>query len=388
MKTGLTTPSLPYRIKKKDGSFFYAEQRSGVIMKNGRPSAISCVVRDVTERKLAETESLTQQALLKAQQEASPDGILVVDAAGRILSYNRNFVDMWGIAPEVIASRSDKRALQAVLGTLTDPRGFLKRVEYLYKHNKETSHEDIRLKDGRTFERYSAPVMGAADKFYGRVWYFRDITERKRLENILKENTEVLNHIFNTGTDIIFTKDLAGRYMKMNQACADVFCLKEKDVPGLTDSDLFPPQAAQEIRQDDLEVILSGKTITRTFDRMLPSGKYCFNIVKTPLRDSEGRITGVHGVGRDITKIKKAESHQALARALESVSRKTRPMAHDFNNALAAINGYATLIDESLDAKSPIKPEIAMIMKGVKRAAKITTRLQRYARNPKVIDVK
>jgi nitrogen-specific signal transduction histidine kinase len=102
------------------------------------------------------------------------------------------------------------------------------------------------------------------------------------------------------------------------------------------------------------------------------------------LRNSDGKIIGVQGVGRDITKIKKTESKLALNKALESVSLKTRPIAHDFNNALAAINGYATLIDEDLAPQNPIKPEIAMIIKGVQRAAKITARLQKYARNPKI----
>jgi len=100
------------------------------------------------------------------------------------------------------------------------------------------------------------------------------------------------------------------------------------------------------------------------------------------MKDPAGRIIGLLGIIRDITKLRKMESELALARAFESVGRETRPMAHDFNNALAAINGYATLIDEDLGPGNPIKQEIAMIIKGVWRASKIIARLQKYAHNP------
>jgi signal transduction histidine kinase len=59
-------------------------------------------------------------------------------------------------------------------------------------------------------------------------------------------------------------------------------------------------------------------------------------------------------------------------------------MAHDFNNALAAINGYATLIDDGLADASPIKGEISQIIKAVKRAAELTSKFQDFARNPKL----
>ncbi|MDA8243711.1 MAG: hypothetical protein M0025_06275, partial [Elusimicrobia bacterium] len=72
------------------------------------------------------------------------------------------------------------------------------------------------------------------------------------------------------------------------------------------------------------------------------------------------------------------------ARAAEAVSSVARPMAHDFNNALAAINGYATLIDEDLPDSSPIKKEISRVIEAVQRAAELTSRFQDFARNPKI----
>lgn len=123
-----------------------------------------------------------EAALLLAEHDSSPDGILVVDAAGKIISYNRRFVRMWGIPRAVIRSRSDKRAIQSVLNKLVDPEGFVKRVQYLYRHPVKKSKENLNLKDGRIFERHSSPILGAKGQYYGRLWNFRDITELRKAE--------------------------------------------------------------------------------------------------------------------------------------------------------------------------------------------------------------
>jgi signal transduction histidine kinase len=123
-----------------------------------------------------------QKSLLEAQHEASPDGILVVSPGGRLLSFNRRFVHLWGLPEDVLSSGEDERALQAVLDQLVDPQAFLDRVTYLYAHPKETASDTLHLKDGRTFERYSAPVGGPEETVYGRVWFFRDVTDRLAAE--------------------------------------------------------------------------------------------------------------------------------------------------------------------------------------------------------------
>ena len=93
---------------------------------------------------------------------------------------------MWSIPPDVIDSESDERALQSILSKLVEPEEYLRKVKHLYEQNHETSRDEIALKDGRTFDRYSAPMIGPDDKYYGRVWFFRDITDRKQAEEEIK----------------------------------------------------------------------------------------------------------------------------------------------------------------------------------------------------------
>ena len=139
-------------------------------------------IRDITDRKRAEEEIQFKNVLLLTQQETTLDGILIVDEAGKILQYNQKFIEIWGIPGYLLESLIDEPVLQFVMKQVIDPDAFLSRARYLYDHKEEKSFEELVLKDGRILERFSAPMQKKDSKYYGRVWYFRDITERKRIE--------------------------------------------------------------------------------------------------------------------------------------------------------------------------------------------------------------
>jgi PAS domain S-box-containing protein len=147
-------------------------------------------ILDITDRKRAEEALKRSNAVLKAQQEAALDGILVVNEHQQVVSYNRRFCELWRIPDTLPQTGDDPDLLSFVLSQLADPQAFLSRVEYLYRHPREVSRDEIRFKDGRVFDRYSAPVLSATGEYYGRIWYFRDITDRKRVEEELREAKE------------------------------------------------------------------------------------------------------------------------------------------------------------------------------------------------------
>lgn len=140
--------------------------------------------RNITERIRADQALRESEDLLRATLESTADGILVVDEKGRVTHTNARFAQMWGIPEKLIQTRDDQKLLEYVLDQLQEPQAFLSRVRELYK-TPEQELDTLLFKDGRTFERYSCPLVRDG-QVAGRVWCFRDITERKRAEEALR----------------------------------------------------------------------------------------------------------------------------------------------------------------------------------------------------------
>jgi diguanylate cyclase (GGDEF)-like protein len=139
-----------------------------------------------------------QHALIKAILEASPDGVLVVNEKGIIVSYNQRFIEVWELSfnptlPKanlnIAIGAFDEPLLAAVTNRVSDPQTFLKRVKTLYDHPELSDHCELELKDGRTLERHSRGLWGDNQQYMGRVWFFRDITTQKKIETELVKLT-------------------------------------------------------------------------------------------------------------------------------------------------------------------------------------------------------
>ena len=161
-----------------------------ILSADGTAQHVLGVSTDITERKRAEQELETSLSLLQATLESTADGILVVDAVGKIRSFNRKFVEMWHIPDAVLAAQDDGKALTFVLEQLKDPDAFLQKVHELYAKPELESFDILEFKDGRIFERYSQSQF-IGGKSVGRVWSFRDITERKKLEDQLRHSQKM-----------------------------------------------------------------------------------------------------------------------------------------------------------------------------------------------------
>jgi signal transduction histidine kinase/DNA-binding response OmpR family regulator len=131
-----------------------------------------------------------QKTLLECQSDASVDGILGVSCAGEVLSFNRRLIEMWGISQAVMDTRSADAVMQSIFDRLANPQAVMARMASLAEHTDETSQDEVVLKDGRIIEYYSAPITSREGDFYGRVWYFRNITAHRQAEETLRRAKE------------------------------------------------------------------------------------------------------------------------------------------------------------------------------------------------------
>jgi len=141
------------------------------------------VFDNITERKQAEEALLFKTALLEAQAETTLDGILAVDESDHIVLANKQFGRHFEMPEEMLSTQDDLIVLQHVRDKVEAPDAFVERVKHLYSHRDEKSSDEIRLKNGKVFDRYSAPLVDSKGRYRGRIWYFRDITDRRVAED-------------------------------------------------------------------------------------------------------------------------------------------------------------------------------------------------------------
>jgi diguanylate cyclase (GGDEF)-like protein/PAS domain S-box-containing protein len=197
LSCGCEGSMIEVRARKKDGDYHWIECCLRPIRdaKSGLPTGVLNIIRDVTERKVAAQSREFQHSLIRAIHEVTLDGILVVNNQGNVISLNKRFFEIWKIpAPHIPESMQEKfidfpsaALLSQVDDRVIDSKAFIKRIQELYADPDADDHSQIELKDGRTLERYSASLCNDEGKELGRVWFYRDISERKLTEQKLQE---------------------------------------------------------------------------------------------------------------------------------------------------------------------------------------------------------
>jgi len=151
----------------------------------GRLSAIVAMGTDVTSSKRRQELLQRFNSVLRAQSEASSDGILVIDEQGRICNYNRRLCEIWGAEPQALDDGDLGKVLLAAARRVEDPRGFVRGALAARIEGQGQTKDVVRFRDGRVFERISAPIAPTSGEAYGRVWFFHEITEQVKSEDRL-----------------------------------------------------------------------------------------------------------------------------------------------------------------------------------------------------------
>jgi PAS domain S-box-containing protein len=176
-------------MRRRNGETFTALHSGCLITIAGATYSVSSL-QDITARKQSEAARDRSLSLMRATLESTADAILVVNADGRIETFNQNFADMWGLdLAQAGDHASEESLLRTVLDQLIAPELFLASVRDLYSRSVDEVFDVLHCKDGRVLERYSRPQLVGSQPA-GRVWSFRDTTEQHRAEAALRESEE------------------------------------------------------------------------------------------------------------------------------------------------------------------------------------------------------
>ena len=353
--------------------------------KDGLVAGLVGVILDITERKQTEDTLALQNILLSTQQEASIDGILVVDEHSKILSCNRRFAEIMDIPAQLLEAKDDEPVLRHVTGLMADPHGFIEKINYLYKHRQESCRDEIALSDGTTLDRYTVPLLGLDGRYYGRLWSFRDVTERKAAEEQTKSSYQQLLDIVEFLPDATFVTDMNKRVIAWNRAIEKMTGLNKADVIGEGDFVYSIPfygerrpilidlidEDLDQIRQTYDYITLEGRTLfAETFIPNFRGGADCYLwATATPLFDRHGNQVGSIESIRDITGYKRTEDEKirlesqiAHTRLMETIMAR---LGHDLKTPLTPLFILLPLLKKQLNEPELIKKVDACIKSAV-----------------------
>jgi PAS domain S-box-containing protein len=361
-----------FRHRHRDGHYVWVRANSTTILNSdGVTIGSQGTLADISDRKQAEarlqakTKQLVQShtklaqsianiqrsnALLTVLQEASFDGILVIDEHRRVITYNQRFLNQWEIPQSLVLSTGDRQLFDIVLESLADPNEFLQQVEYLYDHPKEISHSEISRKDDKIFDLYSAPIYWSNDR-YGRAWFFRDISDRKQLE---QEQTRLIS-ILEASTDFISMADADGMIFWMNTELKRLSGIDPNhDTKQYQISDCHPQWAVDIVLQEGLpDAIAMGSWMGETALLNVEGQEIPVSQLILAHNSPQGEIEFFSFIMRDIQTRKEYEQKLELTNA--ELLRATRlkdeflaNMSHELRTPLNAILGMTEALQEQI----------------------------------------
>jgi PAS domain S-box-containing protein len=298
-----------------------------------RADCVLWCARDITQRKEAEEKLHKSLSLLTSTLESTADGILVVDREGKMVSFNQRFVDIWRIPDSIVASRDDNQALAFVLDQLRDPEAFVAKVKELYSQPDAESFDILEFKDGKILERYSRPQRMEED-IIGRVWSFRDVTDRKKAESELKQSEQRFRMLVETMRDGLGVQDENGIITYVNERACALSGYSKDELIGRSTIELVD-EPFQEIFTEEVSRRREGESSNYEITWRRKDGSELPAIMSSaPVFDSEGKFKGSFGIITDITQRKRAE--EAL-RESEKESREQKKALEEANIALRVL---------------------------------------------------
>jgi len=309
---------------------------------------------DITERNHAEKEIVNSLSILEATLNSTVDGILVVDNHRRIVKYNNKFTEILGVPADALSSNNDNILLKFIAKKAKDPDSFISRIKQLYDQPEDVSFDIVEFKDGRIIERYSQPQL-INNQSVGRVWCFRDVTERKLSEEALRESENMLVTVFqNSPISFAITTAEEGRYYDVNEIFLRETGYTREEVIGNTSLDLNIFSNFNERARLTEEIMKNGFLYGMECHFRKKNGEIIIGLissVKVKLGNRQFFFSSI----LDISERKQSEIQlQRISNELKSLNNAKDKffsiISHDLRNPFHSINSALKLLLDEIDS--------------------------------------
>lgn len=314
-----------YRLRNKAEEYRWISENRAVLRdENNTPTAIIATARDVTEQKQTEAALNLQKTLLQAQSEASLDGILVTNPTGKIISYNQRFLEMWGFSEEFITTGTREEILKTGFDRVADRRRYMRIVSYLNLHPQETYQTEVSLKCGRVLDLYAAPIIDTNKIRHGRVWFFHDITERRRVEELIRQSEEKYRTILESIEEGYYEIDLAGNYTFFNNALCASLGYERDEMTGMNYRQYADAATAKKLFAHFNEIFTTGQPLSQAVYEVIRKDgtRRVHETSGSLIRNHAGEPVGFRGVLRDVTERQQIENNLRRSEANLSAAQR------------------------------------------------------------------
>lgn len=214
---------------------------------------------------------------------------------------------------------------------------------------------------------------------------YSDTTTQRKAEEALRNSETLYHSLVENIPQFMFRKDLEGRFTFANQGFCKNVGKPFSEIVGKTDFDFYPRSLAEKYGADDRSVMETGKPFENEEENQTLKGEKTYvQVIKTPVRDAEGKIIGVQGIFWDITEQRRLEEQLRQAQKVESIGRLVGGVAHEFNNLVMGVNGFCTLALNQLSSSNPVYQDIEEIKKSGSRMGEITRQLLAFGRKQRM----
>jgi PAS domain S-box-containing protein len=311
-------------------------------------------------------------SMMRATLESTTDGILVTDGAGKVTGFNEKYIEMWRVPRELVEARADGPLRKVASQQLNDPQQFVARIHEIEASSLPESFDILEFADGRIFERYSK-LQSIENRSVGRVWSFRDITERNQAEI----TSQRLSAIVNSSDDAIVGKDLSSIVTSWNAGAERIFGYSAAEMIGTSIMRLIP-----EDHQAEEDLILSRIRRGERVDpietvRVAKDGRLLdVSITVSPIKDSTGKVVGASKVGRDISERKRAEERLHAAKIAAERANLAKDdflavLSHELRTPLTPALAAASYLAEHEELPPHLREEVTAIRRNVQFEARL-----------------